>query len=400
MGESVSTESQPPKLCSLIVFPYGFPVKRKSGRSIFGRNLLFWANLRRRGFFHRRRKAGQKVHFSPEDFALIRTKTGVCRSDSSSSQMQGGERVGLFAPITAPQEGPPATICQPRHDHKSEQYPNENESVYHQVADVVFVAGNPLVQGHRSLIFHLREHPFGRVRVCEGQHHRHEGTAAFDQIATGYSPEVDFLLHGDLRGGVAENHQPHVPFRAVENSHLALGAIVEGGHRRWNFRDKFRQAGRSGNVTLAVGHTVLGRQVAWQGGQYGGIHVAQAIEQRAQFGGLRLVPAERKQVVAVNHQQPFPAIPRLRGQRRQLGSGGFRRPLPVERRHAAGGVLQPVAGDREVLAAVLIAGSLGFLEPVLIPDWPVEEGRLHGGGTLPSPDIFRPDGAQAQNGRK
>src|SRR5450759_5839687 len=103
------------------------------------------------------REEGQKVHFPPEDFSLIQTNTGVCGSDSSSSQMQGGERVGLVAPISAPQEGPKAAICQPRHDHESKQYPNKNESVYHQIADVVFVAGNPLVQGPVSYT-HLRAH--------------------------------------------------------------------------------------------------------------------------------------------------------------------------------------------------------------------------------------------------
>jgi len=73
--------------------------------------------------------------------------------------------------------------------------------------------------------------------------------------------------------------------------------------------EEFRQAGRSGNVAFAVGHTVRDRQIARQGRQRGGIHVAQAIEQRAQFRGIRLVPAEREQVVAVNHQQSTPAIP-------------------------------------------------------------------------------------------
>src|ERR1019366_419339 len=131
MGESVSTESQPPKLCSWILFPYGSPVKQKSSRSFLGRNLLFWANLRRRGFFDKRREEGQKVYFPPEDFALILTKTGICRSASSSSQMQSNERVGLFAPISAPPEGQQAAKSHPGHDRESEQYPNENESVYH-----------------------------------------------------------------------------------------------------------------------------------------------------------------------------------------------------------------------------------------------------------------------------
>jgi hypothetical protein len=184
MGESVSTESQPPKLCSWILFPYGSPVKGKSGRCFFGRNLLFWANLRGRGFFHKYRQEGQKVHFSPKDIATTETKTKACRLGSSSSQMQGGERVGLFAAISASAEGPPAAKCQPGHDGKSEQYPNENESVYHQVADVVAVAGNPLVEGHRSLIFHLGEQPFGCVGVCGRQHHCHQGTTTFYQIAT------------------------------------------------------------------------------------------------------------------------------------------------------------------------------------------------------------------------
>src|ERR1035441_2933694 len=116
MGESVSTESQPPKLCSWILFPYGAPVKEKSDPSFFGRNLLFWANLRGQGFFHKRRQEGQKVHFSPEDFPLMRTKTGICRSGSSTSEMQGSERIGLFAAISAPPEGPQGAVCHPGHD--------------------------------------------------------------------------------------------------------------------------------------------------------------------------------------------------------------------------------------------------------------------------------------------
>src|ERR1019366_384155 len=88
------------------------------------------------------------------------------------------------------------------------------------------------------------------------------------------------------------------------------------------------------------------------------------------------------------------------GQRRQRGNGGFRRPLPVERRHGAGGVLQPVAGGGEVGVAVLITGSLGFLEAVFVPDWPVGKRCLQSGGALPGSDVFGPDGAQAQGGRK
>src|ERR1035438_8833743 len=106
--------------------------------------------------------------------------------------MQGGERVGLFAPISAPPEGSQGPVCHAGHNRESEQYPDENESVYHQIADVVLMAGNPLVQGHQSLISHLREQSLGRVGVWGSHHYRHEGTAALYQIATRYSPEIDF----------------------------------------------------------------------------------------------------------------------------------------------------------------------------------------------------------------
>ena len=78
MGESVSTESQPPKLCSWILFPYGSPVKRKSGPIFLGRNLLFWADLRERRFSDGLREEGQKVHFLPEDISLMLTNKEAC----------------------------------------------------------------------------------------------------------------------------------------------------------------------------------------------------------------------------------------------------------------------------------------------------------------------------------
>ncbi len=70
MGESVSTESQPSKLCSWILFPYGPPVKRKSDALFFGRNLLLGADLREQGFFDSFVQNAQILHFSPEDIAL------------------------------------------------------------------------------------------------------------------------------------------------------------------------------------------------------------------------------------------------------------------------------------------------------------------------------------------
>ena len=187
----------------------------------------------------------------------------------------------------------------------------------------------------------------------------------------------------------------------MENSQLALRAVVEGGDRRGNRRDELRQAGGSGNVALAVGHAVLGRQIGRQGGQHGGVHIAQAVEERAQFRGFGLAAAERKQVVAVDHEQ---SVRGVGGQRRQWGRDGFRRPLPVEGRHGAGRVLQPVAGDGEALVPVLVAGGFGFLQPVLIPDRPVLRGSpawwLYASTPRYSPARWRPDRGRAQAERQ
>jgi hypothetical protein len=70
MGESVSTESQPSKLCSWILFPYGLAVKGKSDTHFFGRNLLLGTDLREQGFFDRFPQNPKTLHFSPEDIAL------------------------------------------------------------------------------------------------------------------------------------------------------------------------------------------------------------------------------------------------------------------------------------------------------------------------------------------
>jgi hypothetical protein len=46
MGESVSTESQPSKLCSWILFPLSPQVKKKSGAQNLRRKLLSHGDLR------------------------------------------------------------------------------------------------------------------------------------------------------------------------------------------------------------------------------------------------------------------------------------------------------------------------------------------------------------------
>ena len=105
-----------------------------------------------------------------------------------------------------------------------------------------------------SLIFHLRQQPFGRIRVRRSQHHCHEGASAFYHMSTGYSPEIGLLLHGDLWRRVIENRHPHLALGAVENSQLGLRAVVEGGDGGRNCGIELCQAGRSDDVAFAVRH--------------------------------------------------------------------------------------------------------------------------------------------------
>ena len=165
MGESVSTESQPPKLCSWILFPYGLAVKRKSGSRFFVRNPLFWANLRGEDFCCQNREAGQKVHFLPEEISLISTKSALCRNGRSAPQIQSSERILLRAAISASPECPQTAEKNAGNERETEQYPDESKRVYYEIADVVLVAGNVLVEGHNSLVFDQCEQPFRRVGI-------------------------------------------------------------------------------------------------------------------------------------------------------------------------------------------------------------------------------------------
>src|SRR4051812_5714058 len=76
MGESVSTESQPPKLCSWILFPNGSQVKGKSPGKFFRRNLLWQGNLRALRLSRTFPQVPQNRRFRPVDFGLSKTKSG------------------------------------------------------------------------------------------------------------------------------------------------------------------------------------------------------------------------------------------------------------------------------------------------------------------------------------
>ena len=79
------------------------------------------------------------------------------------SEMQSDHRVGLFAVAGTPPKGAKSAQCEARNQREGQQYPDENEGVYHQVADVVALRGNIFVGGHLSLIANLREQVFGII---------------------------------------------------------------------------------------------------------------------------------------------------------------------------------------------------------------------------------------------
>jgi len=92
--------------------------------------------------------------------------------------------------ISAPAEGFPATHRQTGYDRERKQYPNENESVYDEIPDVISPCGNVLIQSHGSLIFHLCQQALGSVRIGRSQHHRDQGTRTFDHWTTRKTAKV------------------------------------------------------------------------------------------------------------------------------------------------------------------------------------------------------------------
>ena len=79
--------------------------------------------------------------------------------------MQGGQRVGLVAVAGATPEGSITAQSEPRNHREREQYPDENEGVYDQVADVVFAAWERTRPGSPSLVTDLGEQSFCGIGV-------------------------------------------------------------------------------------------------------------------------------------------------------------------------------------------------------------------------------------------
>ena len=80
-------------------------------------------------------------------------------------EVQRDDRVGLFALRPGRRKARKPPNAKPGHDRECQQYPDENESIYHQIADVIALGGNVLVEGHGGLIADLGEQPFGGIGV-------------------------------------------------------------------------------------------------------------------------------------------------------------------------------------------------------------------------------------------
>ena len=89
MGESASTESQPSKLCSWMIFPRGFQVKEKSPPILSSRKLLSAGDLRECLFYSTFAGCGELLVRRAEDFPLIDTKTAAYTDGSRLTEDAG-----------------------------------------------------------------------------------------------------------------------------------------------------------------------------------------------------------------------------------------------------------------------------------------------------------------------
>src|SRR5207244_5015256 len=112
-----------------------------------------------------------------------------------------------------------------------------------------------------------------------------------------------FGLPGYLGGRIAEDGQSHFTLRAVENTRLAFGSEVEGGHRGWDGGSELLQAGGADDVALAVGNQIHRREKTAERRQAGVVHVTERGGEGRQLLGGRLISGKREQVVAVKQEE-------------------------------------------------------------------------------------------------
>src|SRR5215510_12811257 len=106
MGESVSTESQPSKLCSWILFRPRLQVKQKSRVRFCGRNPLVAGYLHRVFVFGQRPEPGCGERFWLEDFSPRQRKIAAYEFRSTPAEVQRDHLVALIDRLPAVQKGP------------------------------------------------------------------------------------------------------------------------------------------------------------------------------------------------------------------------------------------------------------------------------------------------------
>src|SRR5579883_1938267 len=113
--------------------------------------------------------------------------------------MQTDDRIGIGIASTSPLIDANSADEKSRRERNREQYPDENEGIYHQVADVVAERENVLGNGHLRPVFHSVEKALGELPVGRSAgNYRNQGARSFGQKAGGL--ETGHLFHGDLGG--------------------------------------------------------------------------------------------------------------------------------------------------------------------------------------------------------
>jgi len=105
MGESVSTESQPSKLCSWILWPNGLQVKRNSEAKFFFVSCSSRATCGFMPFSTGAREPHRRL-FPGCGFQSKANKTGKLCTGSTPSQVKANHAFGLAALLAMPQKRP------------------------------------------------------------------------------------------------------------------------------------------------------------------------------------------------------------------------------------------------------------------------------------------------------
>ena len=128
MGESVSTESQQPKLCSWILFRSGLQVKKKSAAKWFGVTHSSGETCAI-GQFRTDRASRQNRHFLQSSFLFKPNKSSHLCFAKGLFEMQRDHRLLLFAVPGEAHEVTQPTEQYPRNQRETGQYPNQNTDV-------------------------------------------------------------------------------------------------------------------------------------------------------------------------------------------------------------------------------------------------------------------------------